>query len=991
MVRYVSYLVLFLILSTGIVFAQFGKISGRVVDKETREPLVGANIQVVATALGTTSDADGRYTILRVPPGRYDVKATYIGYQDVTVTNVEIISDLTATMDFDLATTAIEVQPVTIVAERPLIEKSATNAIRVFKAEDLVGLPVRGFVAYSVILPGVVFQNDRIHVRGGRADEVGYNIEGATTTNIMSRDGGTLIATVPNALEEITVQAGGYNAEYGGANAGIVSQNLRTGKERYQLMVQAETDNFGNYPGEKFLDTYSYGYTDLALTASGPVYTDKLRFFIGAQNEFMRDYTPAFWSGSPARWSDGEAVGRVFDTGARGGDVTESQILRWDPANIPGRMRNRYSLNGTLLFDFKPYQVKIGGLYTWQRTRRSAATLINLFNQDRLPVNDESSGLITGTVSYFLTDKSLIEAKVNYLDRREKTYDPIFNDDLLSYTDSVKAAERGWKYPSYASQPVPYDFYGFSFNRPGTNITSYMKNQTGYIGGTLAYTSQVGNHEIKAGVGGEFWTTRNYSIVAGARGIDGLLQFLRANPDSARVEAAFARIVRRQTSPNIYGYDEFGRVLNNGGLDGPKKPTFVNAYVQDKIEFDDLVINAGLRYDRIDMDSWRFLDPSRPKRDDEAYTLKDIETMKAFQYLSPRLGFSFPVTDRTVFHLQYGKFVQAPSLDVAYRGVPAAVQQIIGGFFFGNPIAYGLEPTRTTQYEIGFTHQFTDFAAFDITGFYKDIKGQVQYDFVQTVAGYDPSIYYIYTNGDFATTKGLEFRLTLRRVSRVQGFLNYTLSDARGTNSFPNSAGGALNVIGIRPTTISPLAYDQTHRGSINVDYRFGKDDGGPILERLGANVLFTFTSGHRYTKATVTGLGQQDASLGGILNDTDPRQRNPREPINSSTTPFAFELALRVDKTVSIANVDLNFYVYIQNLLNTKNVTNVYYATGNAFDDGFLTNPENQSIIRNLGSRYVDLYRVINLENRQHNTRLNGFDLFGTPRQIRLGLRLEI
>jgi len=917
---------------------------------------------------------------------------TYIGYQDVTVTNIEVISDLTKEVDFELSTTAIEVQPVTIIAERPLVEKSATNAIRVFKPEDLVGLPVRGFVAYSVILPGVVLQNDRIHVRGGRSDEVGFNIEGATTTNIMSRDGGTLITTVPNALEEITVQAGGYNAEYGGANAGIISQNLRTGGERYQLMIQGETDNFGNYPGEKFLDTYSYGYTDVAVTASGPVYENKVRFFVGAENEFIRDYAPMFWNGSPARWSDGAVVDRVFDTGARGGDTSESQVLRWDPGNIPGRMRNRYSVNGTVLFDFKPYQLKIGGLYTWQRQRTSAATLINLFNQARLPHNDQSSGLVTGTLSYFLTDKSLIEAKVSYLDRREKTYDPNFEDDLLSYGDSVKAAERGWKYPNYASPPVPYDFYGFPFNRPGVNITTYTKNQTGYIAGSLAYTTQLGNHEIKAGAGGEFWKTRNYSIVAGARGIDGLLQFLRANPDSARVPSAFARIVRRQASPNIYGYDEFGRVLDDGGLDGPKKPTFINAYVQDKIEFDDLIINAGVRYDRIDMDAWRFTDPLRPQRDDNAYTLKNVEKMNAFEYLSPRLGFSFPVTDRTVFHLQYGKFVQAPSLDVAYRGVPAAVQQIIGGFFFGNPIAYGLEPTRTTQYEIGFTHQFTDFAAFDITGFYKDIKGQVQYDVVQTVAGYDPSTYNIYSNGDFATTKGLEFRLTLRRVARVQGFVNYTLSDARGTNSFPNSSGGALNVIGIRPTTITPLAYDQTHRGSVNIDYRFAKNDGGPILERLGANVLLTFSSGHRYTKAAITGLGQQDASLGGILNDTDPRQRNPLEPINSSTTPFVFDIALRVDKTFSIAsNIDLNLYIYVQNLLNTKNVMNVYYATGNAFDDGFLTNPENQSIIRNLGNRFVDLYRVINLENRQHNTRLNGFDLFGTPRQLRLGLRLEL
>ena len=99
-------------------------------------------------------------------------------------------------------------------------------------------------------------------------------------------------------------------------------------------------------------------------------------------------------------------------------------------------------------------------------------------------------------------------------------------------------------------------------------------------------------------------------------------------------------------------------------------------------------------------------------------------------------------------------------------------------------MAYDPQPIRTTQYEIGFTQQFTDFAALDVTAFYKDIKGQIQYTEMQTEAGAAKAQYPTFINQDFATTKGLEISLKVRRVERVRAEINYTYSDAKGTNSF---------------------------------------------------------------------------------------------------------------------------------------------------------------------------------------------------------------
>lgn len=396
------------------------------------------------------------------------------------------------------------------------------------------------------------------------------------------------------------------------------------------------------------------------------------------------------------------------------------------------------------------------------------------------------------------------------------------------------------------------------------------------------------------------------------------------------------------------------------------------------------------------MDSWAWTNPQLPIIDRETHLIPDsaLTEGETFDFISPRLGFAFPITDQTVFHLQYGKFVQSPSLDVAYRGVYQAARQLQGANLFTNPIAYNPAPIRTTQYEVGFSHQFTDFAAFDITAFYKDIKGQLQYAVITTAPGALRSKYNVFANQDFATTKGVELSLKIRRTARVSANLNYTYSNSLGTNSLSNSGVGSTEVNGNVPTVLVPLDYNQTHRGAIFIDYRFDKGDGGPILEQSGLNLLFTFNSGHPYTLAQWTGLGQSSAWTGGLtpIGTGDTRGRRPVGPINSSTTPWVYNIDLRIDKTVTIYNMDFNFYIYIQNLLDTKNVINVYDKTGNAFNDGFLDTPDGQQIIA--GARYTerfaDLYRALNYNNRQAAYNVYGYDLFGTPRQLRVGVLIN-
>jgi outer membrane receptor protein involved in Fe transport len=994
-----------ILLITSAAIAQTGRVVGKAVDQQSDEPLIGANIIIVGTSLGAATDVNGNFIISQVPPGNYNIKASYIGYQDVTVQGVNVIQGLSAEVNFRLPSSTIATGEVVIVSQRPIVEKSATNAIRIVSAEDLQALPVRTINSYLSLQPGVVEQEGNIYIRGSRPDETGYMLEGADVKNIYSRNGGSVVTVTPDALQEMLVQAGGYTAEYGNANAGIVQQSFKTGSEKYHFSIRGETDNFVN-GGDKFLGTYSYGYSDYVVTASGPLISNKIKVFLSGENNFTRDYAPMFFDGNPATYSNGELwdTTKLYDNGISGGNKGDSQVLKWDAGSIPGRMQNRYTVNGNILLDMKPLLVKLSGAFTDQKRRFNDPFVSYIFDLGRLPMVDLNNMLLSLKGTYFVSSNSFVEANVDYFDYRTKTYDPNFKDNVLSYDDSLAVSQYGWQYDSYTTPPQLYNFNGFPFLRPGSPIYTYVtplarsgynKTHWSYMGGSASYTAQYGGHEFKAGGSFQRWTLRRWTDA----GFGGILNAIRLNPDIARNTAALSDLIVQNsgTSLSNYGYDVFGNETSAAPF-APKHPLFASGYIQDKVELSDLIINAGLRFDYIKMDNWTISDLSNPFYNETNWTIPDslLGTSKAFQYVSPRLGFSFPVTDRTIFHLQYGKFVQAPSLDLAYAGITYAAHVIQGGTAFGDPVAYNLQPVRTTQYEIGFTQQFTDFAALDLTAFYKDIKGQVQYELQQTVAGSLSQPYPIYSNQDFATTKGLELSVRLRRIERLRAELNYTYSDSRGTNSGTVSGFGAQQSGFPLPTVIVPLDFDQTHRGSLMLDYRFGKDDGGPILEQLGINLLLTFNSGHPYTIDQRAGLGQNSPWTGGVLSTGyygDSRANKPLEPVNSSITPWEYNIDLRVDKTITFLNTDFNIYLIVLNLLNTKNVNNVYLATGNAYNDGFLQTSDAQSIIKNsnYGERFADLYKSLNLTNRQNTLAGNGgLDLFSNPRQIRLGILIS-
>ena len=767
--------------------ATTGKIKGKIVDRSTGETLVGANVLVVGTTFGAATDVNGEYLINNLEAGTYEVKASFLGYQSTTVANVRVFSDLTTELNFQLSSQDINVGEITIVAEKPLINKSNTNAVRVTTSEDISTLPVRGMNNIIGLTPGVVLKDNVVFIRGGRLDEVGYYLEGVSVRNPLT--GGSAVRVVQDAVEEVQVQAGGYTAEYGGANAGIIRQQLKSGTKDLHLSLDYTTDNVTfkgrdqAFDGQKRLGTNWYGYNELTGTVSGPVLSEKYRFFGLFNYNYQRDNNPQPYPGiniggisDPAT---GDSINLIYPAGA-----------------IHGNSFQAYTYSGTLTMDLSPFQVRIAGTYTAQighniyNSHRNPGAIPNMLNDGRTEQNDQNNGSISMRITHVLGSDLYYELNFGYLRQSLHTYDPYLKDDFFSYGDSLANAAVGFdNFATRWTRPQRIDIYNFSFNQYGDVMSAYVKarRENYSSSGSISWLPNK-THAFKAGWEYQRYSIRNYSW--SNERVFALAQLVN-NPGTRTIDEILAN-----QGANNYGYDLYGNEYDGGGYYGAKHPVFAAGYLQDKLDMGDIIINMGLRFDYINTDNYEMVNPELPDLsvDYNSGAIKDDGWKKvpAFSAVSPRIGISFPVTDLTVFHAQYGKFIQQTRLADIYQGLLFTSSQLRSGLFQGAPVGFNLRPTRTTQYEIGFTQQLGDFASFDITGYYKDIKDQVVYDVQLTDKTSQFKSYYIYRNGDFATTKGLELSMNMRRTKNLAVNASISFQDAEGTGSFPNSNRGVF-------------------------------------------------------------------------------------------------------------------------------------------------------------------------------------------------------
>ncbi len=357
-----------------------------------------------------------------------------------------------------------------------------------------------------------------------------------------------------------------------------------------------------------------------------------------------------------------------------------------------------------------------------------------------------------------------------------------------------------------------------------------------------------------------------------------------------------------------------------------------------------------------------------------------FERYKPSVNFMPRIAFSFPISDEAMFFANYDVLTKRPTTGLRFD--PIDVQFIRDRNVIINNA--NLRPERTIDYAFGFQQVLSRTSSLKINAFYRELRDQVQ---VRNLFEAYPSTYRTYGNRDFGTVKGITFEYDLRRTGNVRINANYTLQFADGTGSDPNSALSFVN--GNQPDLrfIYPFNYDQRHAFAFTVDYRYGKgkDYNGPrindfnVFENTGLNIITLVNSGTPYSRQnniTPTAQGIGTPQLIGALN--------------GSRKPWTYRLDLQLDRTIDLEygkdddkkRAFLNVYVRVTNLFNQFNVLNVYRATGNPDDDGYLAASQSQATIQNQldEQSFRDMYQM---------AVDNPFNI-SIPRTIRLGVKID-
>ncbi|MBE0573267.1 MAG: TonB-dependent receptor [Ignavibacteriaceae bacterium] len=959
----------FLLSSTSI-FAQtgVGKMSGKVLDADTKEPLIGANIILLNTNLGAATDIDGNYFILNITPGTYEVRISYVGYAPKTIQEVRVVANITYELDVELSTD-FTLEDI-IVVDKKFFEAKSTNTVKVIDSDQISRLPVRGIQNLASLQSGVVVQegsggqegNATINVRGGRGSEVLYIVDGVPQNNLYNR--GTVAQVSNTAIDQISFQVGGYEAKYGQAQSGIVNVTTKSGQPYYNV--------FFDLMSSDLLKTDPSGSNLYSGSLSGPIIPGipEHTIFLSGERGWYRDADPP-------------AVPLEFYT-LEDGTILDEPIVY---ETVPNNPSSIWRFSGKLNSRFSGWNVQLSALLNDRISKNSKGGTIPRYYKNSsqfLEEIDESNDSYSLRVSQTVSNSTFWNLNLGYRMFEYQRYNPYLkgSENQILYGDSLWwANESGMNVTLLGDgrRTRTEDVNGV-YRPYGYSSGLFQQREDMRIGADFDLTSQLDNHLLEFGFGVEQHTVRGYGNFA----------YIVAGTDPTQPD--YIRFAQNQ--PFVFGYDVTGNTKTTSddpaSLDWfadpsiqshpsmaeflrPRKPILGYMYLQDRFELQDLVLNLGIRMDYFDIKSHELIDPSLPyakgldpnQFDIEDFKIKDVEVK-----FSPRIGIGFPVTEATVFHAQYGTFFQTPELNDMYAG-PFDYNQYIT-MSPQNSFNGGLISEETTQYEVGFRQLLSANSSLNITAFYKNTKSLVNVEVsqYQRTEGGETINAIGSQNADFGTIKGFAFSFDVTKLSYFSASLQYTLSFADGTGSSTNSSQTAVfrNLDNLPPKVIAPLAFDQRHTAIAIIDFYVPEGELG-FFELFNANAILAYSSGRPYTP-----VDQWD-----ILGDAGLVADNTGY-INSAYAPGSFRIDLKVEKGFPIGSFYLTPYVWIENLLDSDNITGVWRSTGSPYTTGWLNDPDAQGNIQQIGEGYVKDYET--LEKDPNN--------FGIPRLIRLGLKLN-
>ena len=840
-------LLLILFISNLLVAQTTGKITGTIKDAETNEVLIGANIIVDGTYSGAATDVDGTYYILNVKPGTYSLTVNMIGYKQVKMENVRVSVNRTSTINAMLEPTVIEGETVIVEVDAITTRKDQTSTIKNISTDQIAKLPVENIGAVVGMQAGVV----EGHFRGGRYNEVTYLIDGIQVDEVFGGSN-SAVEIEPEVIQDLEIITGTFNAEYGKAMSGVVNAVTKDGSNRFEGSVSTAFGNYFTKNNDIFLGLDNRQIDrnqDYKFQISGPIIKDKIHFFVNTRLQDNKNHL----------------------NGLRRFNVTDSSNfysvnpLEWysentgDSSFVSMNGSNNQSILGKLSFSLFD-GIRFSTMYSLNQDTWNGYDHGFKYNPDGMGSSHRRTDFFSFHWNHLISQKFFYDIKLSSMKNYGGSY--LYENPL----DSSYVHDRY------------LESYGPGFFMGGQQ-KDHSERTSDILGAKFDFNWQVNkNHSIKSG-----FQYSNYTI-------DNKWRQIRNEYFGTAEENL---IYKPKVFPDSTLYADIYTV----------KPTELAAYFQDKMEFDDMVINFGLRYDLFDPNS-NF--PSERRNPNNQLSLPD-SMMSTYPkadpqvQISPRFGLAYQLGGAAVLHFSYGHFFQMPPMYSLYENHSFLVAPSDYSTLMGNS---ELKAEKTITYEVGLWQELTQGMGLEVSLFYRDIYNLLSTRIIST---FNQIEYGLYSNKDYGNARGLEVKLDYNS-GFISSWINYTLQYTRGNADNPTQtfsrSGASMDPV----NRFIPMSWDQRHTFNATVAYN---------KPTYGLSLTGYYNSGSPYTFSPI-----EESTLSRI--NLYP---------NNDYRPTKYHADLMAYYNLSISKkYKINFRLAVYNLFDRLNENSVDSKTGRAY-----------------------------------------------------------
>ncbi len=949
--------------------ATTGRLAIRVRDNGGK-PLEFVNIVVMKgnqRITGGQTDAKGSKILINIPPGMYTVKVSLLGYDSITYNDVRIQVDQTASLSPVMKKAGVKIATVTVTAQQDKVGIDRTSSERQIEMDRMGDVSVGDVAGIVALQAGVSNIGGELHIRGGRANEINFTVDGMSVSDPV--DGGSALQVDTDAISDMKVMTGGFPAEYGNAQSGVINIVTKDGDPFYSGKIEYNTDHLITSGRNSDVVKFAFG---------GPIWP------LGTED--LRERLTFYINGG-GEWQDGRLKDYYVADPMSDYMFNNRQLLEYEyPLNDPYADRNSILGIDTGNRNYNAYNVNLKTKYVLNATQRITLAARgdrsldypfswdSRYALDNYAVSETEQRQYIATYDHVFNSSMNLKVKGSYyqkdsntgprgIDRGNYLYmyqglDP--ENPGEDYVDNVLLGNQGWNSVDHNSDGV----YSPDYNGDGISDADYLDSSfwtyriasvedprviTGFAppGSIYQFFQNDLTSSVNARADFEWQVNDTHLAKTGLEVIkhsikkDQLQNFLniyedrfqaslkRKWDDMANFVPVFDSLGNVTNVPDelysiyatdegalipIYNPEDYFKAAQeaSGKRDGYQAdPWQVAYYIQDKMEWEGMIVNAGLRFDL-----WYLGNKYKVLQDDASYREVEFDKDERWQLmLSPRLGVSHPITDRDVLRFAYNYQNQLPQMQYIFTSkTPADANVSDQTITVGNT---ELEPQITVTYEVGLSHQLSDDYVVDMTAYYKNL-----YNYVSTMKvtkpGEEQIFWYQFISEDYGSARGIDIQLEKLMSNFNNWSVAYSLAWAQGNNSSTVIQDEATNLREF------PLDWDVRHNLSLNYTFRIGRGEEFFVpftdyilpLDDLSANINWSFASGAPYTPQSMEGNS---------LLDT-----------NSARKKFTHQANLRLTKGITLSQkMNIRLFMDVENLFGTRNVYTVYPKTGSELYNG--------------------------------------------------------